>query len=70
VLGRCRSGFAGRSAAQQPQPQLRPLEVAPGTDRVPTRLGEADDVVGQPLPLGLLQPLLHMGASEFLMQKM
>jgi hypothetical protein len=58
------------SAAQQPQPQLRPLEVAPSPDRVPARLGHADDVVRQPLSLGLRQPLLQMGAGEFLMQKM
>ena len=61
---RGRVGAGGSdSALQQPQPQLRLLELAAPALSVPTGLGDADDVVGQPLPLRLGEPLLHMGAS-------
>lgn len=69
---RAGSGVRGRtgSTVQPVEPQLRPVEPALCPAGLPARPGDADDVVGQPLSLGLLQSCLEMGSCEVFMQKM
>ena len=65
-----RSSGGSGSAVEQSQPKLRPVQLPAGPTGLPACPGEPDDVVGQPLALGLRQPLLEMGSSEVLVQEM
>ena len=65
-----RSSGDCRSAVEQSQPKLRPVQLPTGPTGLPACPGEPDDGVGQPLTLGLRQPLLEMGSSEVLVQEM
>jgi hypothetical protein len=62
------SGPTG-SAVEQPQPELRAVQLPTGPTGLPAGPGDPEDVVGEPLALSLRQPLLEMGSGEVLVQE-